>query len=177
MRGAAARSYESPLQRAVFIPLKYSGSCEQKPQKIVISKCSHHFRIVWVLIFKSKAMTIGRICIIENEKDLSGLLRTLFVSEGFEVETFPNGYPLFEKDNWPDIFIIDTELPRINGLELCRWLKAGAQTSSIPVIFISGSPEFLVLARNSGADALLSKPLNLNLLMKTVKDTLSLTIH
>jgi DNA-binding response OmpR family regulator len=105
------------------------------------------------------AMYQGRIYIAEEEKDLQGRLERVLTQNGFDVTVFNSGYPIVAMmDNWPDVFLIDIELPGINGLEVCKWLKSHESSSNIPVIFLSGDSYLKVLAASAHADDYIEKP-------------------
>jgi two-component system phosphate regulon response regulator PhoB len=56
----------------------------------------------------------------------------------------------------PDVVLSDIMMPVLNGAELCRRLKAGAETRSIPVILMSSAGQ--TAAAGTGADAFIAKP-------------------
>ncbi len=60
----------------------------------------------------------------------------------------------------PDLFVIDAVLPEMDGLTLCRRLRADSITSSIPIIFVTGrdSPYSVAEALNAGGDDYIRKP-------------------
>ena len=101
----------------------------------------------------------GRIYIAEQDKDFQTVLRRVLMQYGFEVTVFDTGYPIVAMmDNWPDVFLLDIELPGINGLEVCKWLKSHESSSNIPVIFLSGDPYLKVIATSAHADDYIEKP-------------------
>ncbi len=60
----------------------------------------------------------------------------------------------------PDLFVIDTMMPEMDGLTLCRKLRAQPHTADTPIIFLTGanSPNSVVDALNSGGDDFIRKP-------------------
>jgi CheY-like chemotaxis protein len=70
----------------------------------------------------------------------------------------------------PDAIILDVMLPWMSGLEVARHLKQDCATKLIPLISLTAddSPETRLLCENSGCVAHLTKPVNLNLLQRTV---------
>jgi DNA-binding response OmpR family regulator len=60
----------------------------------------------------------------------------------------------------PDLFVIDAVLPEVDGLALCRKLRANPQTKDVPIIFVTGreSPYDVADALNAGGDDYLRKP-------------------
>lgn len=118
-----------------------------------------------------------KVCIIETNSSLRQVLKSSLEGDGYEVEAISNAYPLFEVNRtWPDVFLIEIELESINGLEICRWIKSQAETSHIPVILISGSPELDVLAHDSRADGCISKPIDLLELQRALFQSQHLTV-
>jgi DNA-binding response OmpR family regulator len=105
------------------------------------------------------SMMQNRILILEDDKDVQYTLMVMLMQEGYEVEVFSNGYPLFDKgNNWPGLFILDINLPGINGLQMCKWLKEQDETRNIPVLLVSSSPELEVLASDVPCDGYLARP-------------------
>lgn len=122
------------------------------------SRAGHDFH----LIRENQDMDQGRIYIAEQDKDFQQHLRRALTQYGFAVTVFDSGYPIVAMmDNWPDIFLIDIELPDINGIEVCKWLKSHASSSNIPVILLSGDPYLKVIAGVSHADDYIEKPVAL----------------
>lgn len=113
------------------------------------------------------------VCIVEDDPDIRFMVKLNLLKEGYRVEEFEDAYPLFDKDSgWPDIFLLDIEIPGINGLEICGWIKAQPEIRHIPVLFLSGSPELKVLAGNTLADGYLPKPFKVPALMDLIRSKL-----
>jgi CheY-like chemotaxis protein len=71
----------------------------------------------------------------------------------------------------PDAVLLDIMLPDTNGIELCRALRAEPATASVPIIMISAiMPPMTREATEAGANAYLSKPIDLNVLKATLAD-------
>jgi DNA-binding response OmpR family regulator len=110
------------------------------------------------------------IWIVEDDKDIRFLLTHTLAKAGYEVHVFSEGYSLLAKGGpWPALFLLDVELPGINGLEICKWLKQQEETMYIPVLFVSGSAELKVLAENVRSDGYLAKPVSTNVLLEKVE--------
>lgn len=75
----------------------------------------------------------------------------------------------------PDLIMLDLRLPDLDGLEVCRRLKAGAKTRHIPVIMVTGrgSQEDVVNAYKSGANDYIVKPFENNTLLHKVDKLLA----
>jgi CheY-like chemotaxis protein len=65
-------------------------------------------------------------------------------------------------DPLPDLVLLDVVMPEMDGLEVCRRLKADSRTAGIPVVFVTGVEEETVMdaARSSGAAGFLPKPID-----------------
>jgi CheY-like chemotaxis protein len=84
------------------------------------------------------------------------------------------GVDLAIKDH-PDLILLDLDLPDIPGEEVFRRLKAEATTDEIPIVIVSAdaSPETVRRLEALGADRFLTKPLNLELFLRTVDELLA----
>ncbi|MGJ8736681.1 hybrid sensor histidine kinase/response regulator transcription factor [Zobellia laminariae] len=84
------------------------------------------------------------------------------LSKFFKVKTFTNGRECLDamEDQWPDLVISDIQMPIMNGLELCKRIKADIKTSHIPVILLTAlnDIENQIQGIKDGADAYIKKP-------------------
>lgn len=111
----------------------------------------------------------NRVYIAEEDKQLAATLEVALKRNGFFVRVFDSGYPIVEMmDNWPDVFLIDIELPDVNGLEVCKWLKSHDSSRHIPVIFISSDPYLKILAAPLHANDYVEKPFSFDDLLKKI---------
>jgi len=103
-----------------------------------------------------------KILLVEDELQLSKTLLKFLKNEGFLVDTaldFPQA--LFKiADNVYDCILIDITLPKGNGLELIKQLKADHSKSGIIIISAKNSDDDKILGLDLGADDYLSKPFN-----------------
>jgi DNA-binding response OmpR family regulator len=114
-----------------------------------------------------------KVYIAEADKVLQRDLAAALKANGYEVGVFDRGYPIAAlMDNWPDLFLIDIELPDINGIEVCSWLKSNESSRSIPVILISQEAYLTVLAASSAADDVLEKPFGVSDLVSRINGCL-----
>jgi DNA-binding response OmpR family regulator len=115
----------------------------------------------------------SRIYIAEVNKDLQHGLSSALKRNGFDVQVFDSGYPIVSMmDNWPDVFLIDIELPGINGIEVCKWLKSHESSRHIPVIFLSADPYLKILAASAQADDYIEFPVSFEKMIDKIKDCL-----
>jgi two-component system alkaline phosphatase synthesis response regulator PhoP len=103
-----------------------------------------------------------KILVVEDESDIRELIRYNLLQEGFAVEEAADGADAFERINRraPDLMLLDLMLPRMPGLELCRRLRAQAETAQLPIIVLTakGSEVDRVLGLEMGADDYIVKP-------------------
>ncbi|TMJ84717.1 MAG: phosphate regulon transcriptional regulatory protein PhoB [Alphaproteobacteria bacterium] len=104
----------------------------------------------------------ANILIVEDEEALSLLLRYNLESEGYAVETVARGdeADLLLKEHSPDLVILDWMLPGLSGIELCRRLRARAETKRLPIIMLTARGEETERVRGlaTGADDYIVKP-------------------
>lgn len=117
-----------------------------------------------------------RITIIEDEKDIVDLVRYNFRKEGFEVTSFLRGKEGLEalRRNPPELVLLDIMLPDLDGLELCKQLRADDRLKHLPVIFLTAKGEEIdrVLGLEIGADDYVVKPFSPRELVARVKAVL-----
>ena len=109
-----------------------------------------------------------RIVIVEDDPDLQHIFKSILIKAGFEIKLLPDGRDLFSYEYFPDLFILDIELPFISGLELCKQIKSRLPTRDIPVLMVSASSDLLSTAKDVCADDSLSKPFDAGVLLNRV---------
>jgi two-component system, OmpR family, alkaline phosphatase synthesis response regulator PhoP len=107
-------------------------------------------------------MTGKHITLIEDEPDIQEIVAYNLKREGFQVNsafTGEDGLALIERKR-PDLILLDLMLPGIDGLEVCRRLRARSETRDVPIIIVSakGEESDVVLGLGLGADDYISKP-------------------
>jgi two-component system, OmpR family, phosphate regulon response regulator PhoB len=102
------------------------------------------------------------ILIVEDEAPLTELLRYNLEAEGYKVEIIVRGDEADARlrERVPDLAILDWMLPGTSGIELCRRLRARAQTRSLPIIMLTARGEESERVRGlaTGADDYIVKP-------------------
>ncbi len=84
-------------------------------------------------------MKKGKILVVDDEVNITQILEFSFGCEGFDVITAQNGEEAVEKARreQPDLVILDIMMPKIDGYEACRILKANPLTKNIPVVLLT----------------------------------------
>jgi DNA-binding response OmpR family regulator len=103
-----------------------------------------------------------KIILVEDDESILDIFSIVFEASEYSLTSYGNGYQLLKNDYvLPDLFILDKQLPGVDGLDICRHLKSNQQSKDIPVVMISASPNIFVLAKQAGADDVLVKPFRL----------------
>jgi PleD family two-component response regulator len=107
----------------------------------------------------------ARLLVVEDDNDISNMLKIYFTGLGYDVDVAPRGSEALDKTHTvlPHLIVLDIMLPDIDGYEVCRRLRQSTRTSHIPVIFLTQKDERsdklqgLVL----GADDYITKPFDI----------------
>ena len=114
-----------------------------------------------------------RILVVDDETQITRVLRTSLSSQGYDIRVANNGDTALEimKDWTPDLVITDLSMPGMDGLELCRRLRASVQ---IPILVLSvrGEERTKVQALDAGADDYVTKPFSPRELLARVRAAL-----
>ena len=116
------------------------------------------------------------ILVVDDESQITRVLRTSLSSHGYDIRVANDGEAALEimKDWSPDLVITDLAMPNMDGLELCRRLRAKTQ---IPIIVLSvrGEEQTKVEALDAGADDYVTKPFDMRELLARVRANLRRT--
>jgi DNA-binding response OmpR family regulator len=124
---------------------------------------------------KSKELHSKKILVVEDDSDILNVLNIILGLEGYEVEVLSDGKPILEnRSTLPDLYILDKTLPQIDGVDVCRHIKSHPRTKNIPVIMISGSPNFGRAALEAGATMFVEKPFRMHSLLNTIASALQI---
>jgi CheY-like chemotaxis protein len=116
-----------------------------------------------------KQMEKKKVYIAEDDLNTLFAINTMLEDAGYDVLMSHCGEPML-KDKLPttDIFIVDNQMPDVNGLDVCRHLKAQPETKHIPVIMISALHNIGTAALKAGVDDFLEKPFQMQDLLRLV---------
>ena len=110
-------------------------------------------------------MSKGRILVVEDDLDISKMLRLYFDSQGYEVLTVVRGHDALEvcRKKQPNVVVLDIMLPDMDGYDVCRALRGNLRTSHIPVIFLTQKDERSdkIAGLELGADDYITKPFDI----------------
>src|SRR5438477_2630516 len=115
----------------------------------------------------------SRVLVVDDEPQITRVLKTVLSSQGYQVRTAADGESaLAGFAEWhPELVITDLYMPHMDGVELCRRIRA---VSSVPIIVLSvkGEERAKVEALDSGADDYVTKPFGMDELLARVRAAL-----
>ena len=117
-----------------------------------------------------------KVLVIDDDKDLLDIVKSLLTKRGFDVETDDNWQNGFEKirEFEPQIILLDVFLSGIDGLDICKQLKSNPLTSHIPIVIFSAYPRIAESAiYEYDADDFIAKPFEVNDLVAKMHSVLS----
>lgn len=121
-------------------------------------------------------MSEGRLMIVEDDVDISNMLRIYFQSQGYDVLVAQRGEDALEmvRQQLPHIIVLDIMLPDMDGYDVCRDLRGNLRTSHIPIIFLTQKDERSdkIHGLELGADDYITKPFDLEELKLRVKNAM-----
>jgi two-component system, OmpR family, KDP operon response regulator KdpE len=115
----------------------------------------------------------SRVLVVDDEPQITRVLRTVLTSQGYQVRTAGEGEAALSNfSEWhPELVITDLFMPHMDGLELCKRIRA---VSTVPIIILSvkGEERAKVEALDSGADDYVTKPFGIDELLARVRAAL-----
>ena len=116
------------------------------------------------------------ILLVEDDPDIKELISFNLSNQGHQVFEANNGELGIEKarEKIPDLILLDLMLPGIQGLDVCRIIKADQETKDIPIIMVTamGQEEDIVKGLETGADDYITKPFSIKVLLARVSAVL-----
>jgi two-component system, OmpR family, phosphate regulon response regulator PhoB len=113
------------------------------------------------------------VLIVEDDGDIAALIAHYLEKTGYAAEVLPDGGRALAraKESLPDLVILDLMLPGLNGMEVCRALRADDRTAGVPIIMLTarGEESDRILGLDVGADDYVVKPFSANELMARVR--------
>jgi DNA-binding response OmpR family regulator len=121
-------------------------------------------------------MSKSTILVIDDEPDLVELVRYNLVRDGFEVACASDGRAGLQSARYykPDLVVLDVMMPNIDGLEVCKQLRADSRTSGVPIILLTAKSAEAdrIVGLELGADDYVTKPFSPRELVARVKAVL-----
>jgi two-component system alkaline phosphatase synthesis response regulator PhoP len=122
----------------------------------------------------------GRILVVDDEIYIVHILDFSLGMEGYEVLTALDGEQALERvrNDKPDLIVLDIMMPKLDGYEVCRTIKADPETRNIPVILLSAKGRNVdqKMGFDVGADDYITKPFSPRKLVERINSLLGQTI-
>jgi two-component system alkaline phosphatase synthesis response regulator PhoP len=121
----------------------------------------------------------GQILVVEDDPDIAHLLSHTLSRGGFTVEMVANGAEAVQavRRTRPDLLLLDLMLPGLDGLEVCRALRADPSTAAMPIIMLTARADESdrIVGLELGADDYITKPFSPNEVLARVRALLRRT--
>src|SRR5437870_8580485 len=120
-----------------------------------------------------------RILVVEDDPDIAHLVARYLDKGGFTTELAASGRDAITaiSQRRPDLLVLDLMLPHVDGLEVCRVVRANSETAALPIIMLTARAEESerITGLELGADDYLAKPFSPNELVARVRALLRRT--
>jgi two-component system phosphate regulon response regulator PhoB len=121
-------------------------------------------------------MVKEHILVVDDEENIRELLQYSLAKQGYQVTPVATGEDALAacRNESPDLILLDLMLPGIDGLEVCRSLKANPKTSHVPIVMLTarGEEVDIVSGLELGADDYVTKPFSPRVLLARVRNVL-----
>jgi len=113
------------------------------------------------------------VLIVEDDPDIAQLVARYLEKAGFTAERAVNGRDALDAiaERAPDVLVLDLMLPHVDGLDVCRRVRANERTAAIPIVMLTARAEESerIVGLEIGADDYLAKPFSPNELVARVR--------
>src|SRR4051812_21749315 len=120
-----------------------------------------------------------RVLVVEDDPDIAELVARYLEKAGYVASRVSSGRDAIDavRTKPPDLIVLDRMLPHVDGLEVCRQLRASPATASIPIIMLTARAEESerIVGLEMGADDYVAKPFSPNELVARVRALLRRT--
>ncbi len=118
-----------------------------------------------------RPMRSARILVIDDDEGVTSLLRRALAYEGYQVAVARDGEEGLRKAlEWsPDVVVLDILMPRLDGIEVCRRLRAGDPLLAILMLTAKDRADDQVVGLDAGADEYVVKPFSLEALAARIR--------
>ncbi len=119
---------------------------------------------------------MSRVLVVEDSPAQREMITGLLKDNGLDVDSVGDGVEALEaiQGSRPDLVVLDIVMPRMNGYEVCRRLKADPETQKMPIVMCSSKGEEFdrYWGIRQGADAYIAKPFQPQELVGTIRQLL-----
>jgi len=158
LRDSVCTNLNLPIFESLLGTKDYEDICLILVQQLcaLLTNCEYS-------IYERKGNMGDKVLVVDDELPVRDVLTDFLSGEGYEVILASNGeeaLALAKKED-PQVILLDIGMPVINGLEVCKRLKADQHMKFIPVIIITGQAHSKEEAIEVGADDFINKPFDL----------------
>lgn len=126
-------------------------------------------------------MSKGRILVVEDDVDISNMLKIYLGGQGYAVDVAGKGADALAstRKQLPNLIVLDINLPDMSGYDVCRELRTTTRTSHIPIIFLTQKDERSdkLIGLELGADDYMTKPFDIEELKLRIQNAISATVR
>ena len=109
------------------------------------------------------------VVLVEDDEPISDVFQLIFKDTDYQITNLEDGKKIISGEiSTPDLFILDKNIPGMNGLEVCRFIKNSGKFKQVPVVMLSANLNIAELAKEAGADDAIVKPFSLKKIRETV---------
>ena len=129
----------------------------------------------------SMSMIKPSVIVVDDSPTIRKLVTVTLNGAGYAVTEAADGYEVAERVRQagvPKLFILDINMPGLDGLQLCKMLRQNAETAHVPVVFLTGKDGFFAKLRGqwAGAAEYLTKPFDPQKLLVTVERLIAVEV-
>lgn len=121
-----------------------------------------------------KSLADRKILVVDDEPFILKSLTFVLKKEGFHVDSATNGLEALEviRKEKPDLVFLDIMMPKMNGLEVCQWIRQDPQLRDIHVIILTakGQEADREKGLQIGADEYMTKPFSPSMVVKRIRE-------
>ena len=123
-------------------------------------------------------MTKKRLLIVDDELDTLKLLKTMVEISGYEAYITLNSLDALTlaQVEQPDVVLLDIMMPKMDGFQLCKMMRAHPETRNLPIIFVTAYSALDLEERKnaSGGDMVVPKPIGMHTLIAAIEKVQSM---
>ena len=114
-------------------------------------------------------VTGKKLIVVDDDDSIRDIIQLILERAGYEVKLYANGEDMLRENlDLPDAYILDKELPGMDGLAICRQLRNDSETKYIPVLIVSAATNLESLSKMAGATDFLEKPFSTRELLEKI---------
>lgn len=117
---------------------------------------------------------MARILVVDDDPDILSVMEILLTMKGFTVDVTPRGETTIDKIESfkPDLVLLDVLISGHDGRVICKEIKSLEHLKHLPVLMLSAHPGAAATISDYGADGFISKPFDVDNLMKKIHEQL-----